>query len=100
MTIMITVEFKIKPEKVEEALQEMREGLPATRSFEGCQRIDSYFDAENSSLFLVEFWDSAEAQKNYLKWRLADSGENVNRSIEANLFEPPIFKSYAPMPEL
>ena len=29
MSVMITVEFKIKPEKVDEALEEMREGLPA-----------------------------------------------------------------------
>ena len=44
---MITVEFKIKPEKVDEALEEMREGLPATRNFQGCHRIDSYFDKKN-----------------------------------------------------
>ena len=35
MSVMITVEFKIKPEKVDEALEEMREGLPATRNFQG-----------------------------------------------------------------
>ena len=50
--------------------------------------------------FLVEFWDSLDAQKKYLKWRLANSGESVNNSIAANLFEPPIFKVYEPMPEL
>ena len=97
---MITVEFKIKPEKVDEALEEMREGLPATRNFQGCHRIDSYFDKKNSSLFLVEFWDSLEDQRKYLKWRLANSGESVNNSIEANLFEPPIFKIYEAMPDL
>ena len=100
MSVMITVEFKIKPEKVDEALEEMREGLPATRNFQGCQRIDSYFDKKNSSLFLVEFWDSLEDQRKYLKWRLADSGESVNNSIEANLVEPPIFKIYEAMPDL
>ena len=100
MSVMITVEFKIKPEKVDEALEEMREGLPATRNFQGCQRIHSYFDKKNSSLFLVEFWDSLEDQRKYLKWRLANSGESVNKSIEANLFEPPIFKIYEAMPDL
>ena len=100
MSVMITVEFKIKPEKVDEALEEMREGLPATRNILGCQRIESYFDKKNSSLFLVEFWDSLEDQKKYLKWRLANSGESVNNSIEANLFEPPIFKIYEAMPDL
>ena len=100
MSVMITVEFKIKPERVDEAFEEMREGLPATRNFQGCQRIDSYFDKENSSLFLVEFWDSLEDQRKYLKWRLANSGESVNNSIEANLFEPPIFKIYEAMPDL
>ena len=100
MSVMITVEFKIKPEKVDEAFEEMREGLPATRNFQGCQRIDSYFDKKNSSLFLVEFWDSLEDQRKYLKWRLANSGERVNNSIEANLFEPPIFKIYEAMPDL
>ena len=100
MSVMITVEFKIKPEKVDEAFEEMREGLPATRNFQGCQRIDSYFDKKNSSLFLVEFWDSLEDQRKYLKWRLANSGESVNNSIEANLFEPPIFKIYEAMADL
>ena len=100
MSVMITVEFKIKPEKVDEAFEEMREGLPATRNFQGCQRIDSYFDKKNSSLFLVEFWDSLEDQRKYLKWRLANSGESVNNSIEANLFEPPIFKIYEAMQDL
>ena len=100
MSVMITVEFKIKPEKVDEALEEMREGLPSTRNFQGCQRIDSYFDKKNSSLFLVEFWDSLEDQRKYLKWRLANSGESVNNSIEANLFEPPIFKIYEAMQDL
>ena len=100
MSVMITVEFKIKPEKVDEALEEMRKGLPATRNFQGCQRIDSYFDKKNSSLFLVEFWDSLEDQRKYLKWRLANSGESVNNSIEANLFEPPIFKIYEAMQDL
>ena len=100
MSVMITVEFKIKPEKVNKALEEMREGLPATRSFKGCLRIDSYFDKKNSSLFLVEFWDSLEAQKKYLKWRLSNHSESVNNSIEANLFEPPIFKIYEAMPDL
>jgi len=100
MSVMITVEFKIKPEKVDEAFEEMREGLSATRNFQGCQRIDSYFDKKNSSLFLVEFWDSLEDQRKYLKWRLANSGESVNNSIEANLFEPPIFKIYEAMPDL
>ena len=57
-------------------------------------------DKKNSSLFLVEFWDSLEDQKKYLKWRLANSGESVNNSIEANLFEPPIFKIYEAMPDL
>ena len=100
MSVMITVEFKIKPKKVDEALEEMREGLPATRNFQGCQSIDSYFDKKNSSLFLVEFWDSLEDQRKYLKWRLANSGESVNNSIEVNLFEPPIFKIYEAMPDL
>ena len=66
MSVMITVEFKIKPEKVDEALEEMREGLPATRNFQGCQSIDSYFDKKNSSLFLVEFWDSLAVSYKHL----------------------------------
>jgi quinol monooxygenase YgiN len=52
---MITVEFKIKPEKVDEALEEMREGLPATRNFQGCQRIDSYFDKKTLHFFWWNF---------------------------------------------
>ena len=39
MSVMITVEFKIKPEKVDEALEEMREGLPATRIFKDAKEL-------------------------------------------------------------
>ena len=55
MSVMITVEFRIKPEKVDEALEEMREGLPATRKFQGCQSIDSYFDKKTLRFFWLNF---------------------------------------------
>ena len=55
MSVMITVEFKIKPEKVDEALEEMREGLPVTRNFQGCQSIDSYFDKKTLRFFWWNF---------------------------------------------
>lgn len=55
MSVMITVEFKIKPEKVDEALEEMCEGLPETRNFQGCHRIDSYFDKKTLRFFSWNF---------------------------------------------
>ena len=69
MSVMVTVEFNLKPESAEGFLEAMKATLPDTRGFKGCQDVKSYYESETHSLFLVELWDSADDQQAYLKWR-------------------------------
>jgi quinol monooxygenase YgiN len=70
MTVMVTAEFKMKPESAETVIQTMKEILPDTRAYDGCQEVKSYYEPETHSLLLVEIWESSEHQQNYIGWRV------------------------------
>ena len=55
MSVMITVEFRIKPEKVDEALEEMREGLPATRNFQDAKALILILTKKTLRFFWLNF---------------------------------------------
>ena len=69
MTVMVTAEFKMKPESAETVIQTMKEILPDTRAYDGCQEVKSYYEPETHSLLLVEMWERSEHPQNYLGWR-------------------------------
>lgn len=86
MSVMVTIEAPTKSEKLEEFLGFLKEGLVATRSFKGCQKVDTYVDHERSSVFLVELWDSLQDQEAYMAWRV-DTGllEAISPFLSASL---------------
>ena len=91
MSVMVTVEFNLKPETAEGFLESMKATLPDTRGFKGCQDVKSYYESETHSLFLVELWDSAEDQQAYLKWR-AEGG--MMEAIGGAITGPPVFRTF------
>ena len=91
MSVMVTVEFNLKPEAAEGFLEAMKTSLPDTRSFKGCQDVKSYYENETHSLFLVELWDSSEDQQAYLKWR-AEGG--MMEAIGGAITGPPVFRTF------
>lgn len=73
MTVMVLAEMPLKSEIAEMVVEGMKDGLTATRAFEGCEKVDVYYQTESCTLAMVEYWASAEAYEAYIQWR-HDSG--------------------------
>ena len=91
MSVMVTVEFNLKPEAAEGFLETMKGTLPDTRAFKGCQDVKSYFENDTHSLLLMELWDSAADQQAYLKWR-TEGG--MMEAIGGAIAGPPVFRTF------
>ena len=49
----------------------LKEILPDTRSFEGCEEVQLYENKESPTKFTIHAkWTSEEAQKKYMAWRM------------------------------
>ncbi len=91
MSVMVTAEFKFKPEAADAMLEAMKAALPDTRAYEGCQDVKSYYEADTHSLLLVELWDSSEHQQAYIGWRV-ETG--LMDSIGDSLADAPVFRTF------
>lgn len=61
----------------------MKEALVDTRAFDGCTRIDTYFEVAASTLVLIEEWQSLEHYDRYLQWRIETGlGELLDGLLE------------------
>ncbi len=91
MSVMVSVTFQFKPEAAEMALEGLKQALPETRAFAGCERVDSYYDAATHTLLLIELWDKSESQQAYLGWR-AETG-TLDAMADA-MAAAPVFTTY------
>ncbi len=72
MGILIILEVKVKSETIEDLKAFLKEMLPDTRSYEGNQGLDVYFDIEEKDVMvLVEKWQSSEHYHKYHEWRVS-----------------------------
>lgn len=69
MESVVVVDFKCKEGMVEETEKLLREGLVETRSFDGCNSIEVYFEEKTMTYTLIEDWKSLEHYERYLQWR-------------------------------
>ena len=70
MGVVVLLEMQIKPEAVDEVKAFMKENLPDTRAYEGCQGLDVYDNMdETGNLVVYERWDSRPHYEKYLAWR-------------------------------
>ncbi|MDA0264424.1 MAG: putative quinol monooxygenase [Chloroflexi bacterium] len=70
MSVTVTLAFSVHSERAGEFKALLKELLPDTRAFDGCQTVDVYQDQENPGLiYLVEDWASKEHQQRYQAWR-------------------------------
>lgn len=70
MSTMVLIELSVKPESVDDMKTLMRELLPDTRAYDGCQSVDFYDNIETKgSMVLYEMWDPRGHQERYLQWR-------------------------------
>jgi quinol monooxygenase YgiN len=75
MSIGVIVEFEFKPGGAASLIEVMKERLPSTRSYEGCEMVELYADHDNPNhLVLMERWASREHYDKYREWALAQAG--------------------------
>ena len=70
MSVMVTLEIPVHKEKLEGFLDVLREALKETRSYEGCQDVETFVEIDTGNVMLVELWETAEHQQAYLNWRI------------------------------
>ncbi len=74
MSVIVLVNLDVKEESVEELKKYLKEILPDTRSFEGCQGVQVYESKESPTKMTIHTkWTSEETQKKYMSWRI-DTG--------------------------
>ena len=92
MSVIVIINLSAKDESVEELKKFLKENLPDTRSFEGCQGVQLYSSIESpSTLALPETWESEEAHKKYRSWRRETGAEDKLGSM---LTEPLVMQFY------
>jgi len=71
----------------------LKESLPDTRSFEGCQGIQLYVSIESpSKLVLHEKWTSEEAFKKYIAWRAETRALDRLAPMLSETFNPEFYQ--------
>jgi quinol monooxygenase YgiN len=70
MSIVVLLDFKVKPDGVEDSIQLFKKILPDTRAYPGCEGVDVYNNADDpTNIILYERWQSKEHYQKYLAWR-------------------------------
>lgn len=75
MPVAALLEFRFKPEILDQVQGALSRTLAVTREFAGCQRIDVLVDDSDPSRYLlVEVWDSMEHDAAYRAFRATPDG--------------------------
>ena len=70
MSIVATVGFAVEPDKVEEFLSVLREAIPDTRKYQGCEAATVHVDQDvPGHVLLIEQWNSRGDYEAYQAWR-------------------------------
>lgn len=96
MKKIVIAEFPAPRDKVEMLEATLKEALVQTRAFDGCIRIDTYFEESACTFVLFEEWQSFEHYDRYLQWRmenglgdlLDDLLEGGSQSFRVRKLEP------------
>ena len=87
MGVMVLLEAQVKSEDVPKMKSYMAEILPESRTYDGCQAMDVYFNTEKKdNMVIVERWDSRAHHEKYVGWR-TETG--VMAKLGAMLAAPP-----------
>ena len=70
MSIMATVEFSLQPGKRDEFIGLLREALKDTRTYDGCESVETFVAHGDTSVVLIEYWQTVDHHKVYMKWRV------------------------------
>jgi quinol monooxygenase YgiN len=87
MSIGVIVDFRFKPGGAASTIETMKERLPFTRSYEGCEMVELYADHDDPNhLVLLERWASRAAYDKYRAWAMAQPGtDKVVQLLESEM---------------
>jgi quinol monooxygenase YgiN len=92
MSVMVLLEMQVKPEAVNEVKGLLKQLLPDTRAYAGCQGIDIYGNLDDGgNLVFYERWNTRDHYQRYLAWR-TETG--VLEKLSAKLTGPPKIRYY------
>ena len=92
MSVLVLLEVQVKPESIADMKSYMADILPDTRAYDGCQKLDMYFNTEDTgNIVLVEYWDSRVHYEKYVAWR-TETG--VMDKIGTMLVGPPSIRYF------
>tara|TARA_B100000886_G_scaffold340421_1_gene309859 strand:- start:363 stop:656 length:294 start_codon:yes stop_codon:yes gene_type:complete len=93
MSVLVNLEIPVKKERIEDFFEYLRNVLVDTRAYNGCIRLETYLEIENSTVLLIEEWDRIENQEAYMQWR-AETGllEALSEFLDGEL----VIKKYFP----
>jgi quinol monooxygenase YgiN len=92
MSTVVLLEMQVKPESVNEVKAMLKELLPDTRAYAGCQGIDIYSNLDDGgNLVFYERWNTRDHYQKYLNWR-TETG--VLDKLSAKLAGPPKIRYY------
>lgn len=70
MSVLVTLDLKVKPENVGDLKNWLKDELHYTRAFDGCAGITIHSDQDDPNhLVFVENWDSRQHHEKYVSWR-------------------------------
>ena len=69
MGTLVQLEAKAKPEHVQDVIDLLKQRLPETRAYDGCQEITIYLNEDGHTFVFTEQWDSKSHYEKYLAWR-------------------------------
>ena len=92
MSVVVLLEFRVKPEVVEETKAFFKKILPDTRAFAGCEGLDVLTNADDPTIFVFnERWQSQEHYQKYFAWRTENGSMNA---FGAYLAGPPTVRYF------
>jgi len=92
MSVAVILKLAVKEESAEELKKYLKEILPDTRSFEGCQGVQLYENKKSPTKMIIHSkWISEEADKKYMAWR-TETG--VFDKVAPMLTAPPSLELY------
>ena len=70
MSILVMREVQIQSDKIADMKSYLIQTVPETRSYDGCQGIDVYFNIDNpGNMVVLQQWESQDHFDKYLQWR-------------------------------
>ena len=81
MAELVVLNFKAAEGKFYAVADMFRAVLGDTRAYDGCIKVDAYEDEGNSTITLIEEWETLAHQQKYLEWRIETGIQEATKDI-------------------